>query len=228
MLSNLPSYVVPVFLGCVLFSCGFVVYWLKSSLVKQSRVLLGVLLLVAWITALSVLAYNQFFFNFDFPPRFVIVLAVPLITIFIVLWKARPALEKLSLQTLTWIHVVRVPIELVLFWLFLAEVVPELMTFEGRNFDIISGATAPLAALFLMSVKRKRLLLWWNVLALMLVLSVVGHAILSIPTEFQQLALDMPNTGVMYFPFVLLPGLVVPVVIFSHLVVILRLLRTKA
>lgn len=228
MLNNLPSYVVPVFLGCVLFSCGFIVYWLKTSQIKQSSLVVGVLLLIGWITALSVLSYNEFFLDFDLPPKFAIAPLIPLITIFILLWKAGPALEKISLESLTWVHVVRVPIELVLFWLFIATVIPIHMTFEGRNFDIISGATAPLVALFLMSAKRKRLLLWWNILALILVLAVVIHAILSIPTELQQIAFDQPNVGVLYFPFILLPGLVVPVVIFSHLLVILRLMRTKA
>jgi hypothetical protein len=227
MLSNLPGYVVPVFLACVLFTCGFIVYWLKASKIKQTKLVAGGFLLVIWMAGISVLAYNEFFLHFELPPRFALILMVPLITIFILLWKARPALERLSTQSLTWVHVVRVPIEMVLFWLFLAAVVPIHMTFEGRNFDIISGATAPLVALFLMSAKRKKLLLLWNVLALALVLAVVIHAILAIPTPIQQIAFDQPNVGVMYFPFVLLPGVVVPTVIFSHLLMILRLMKSR-
>ena len=42
----------------------------------------------------------------------------------------------------------RVGVEVVLFWLFIKRVVPESMTFEGRNFDIISGITAPFVAYF--------------------------------------------------------------------------------
>jgi hypothetical protein len=141
------------------------------------------------------------------------------------MWKARPLLDKLSLQSLTWVHAVRVPIELVLYWLFLAEYVPECMTFEGRNLDILSGFSAPLIALFFLSEKRKKILLIWNILALLLVLNVVVHAILSAPTPFQQLAFSQPNVGVMYYPFILLPALIVPAVIFSHLVVIFRLLK---
>lgn len=227
MINNLPNYVVPVFLGCVVYSLFFIFYWIRRSNAPPARVLFWSGLVLVWATLQSILAYSGFFQNFEMPPRFAMALLVPLIIIVILLWKCKDSLEKLPLQSLTWIHIVRIPVEFVLYWLFLAEVVPDYVTFEGRNFDIISGITAPLVALFLLVPSRKRILLWWNFAALILLINVVVHAILAAPTPFQQIAFDQPNTGVMYFPFILLPAIVVPTVMFSHFIVILRLLKKK-
>ena len=65
----------------------------------------------------------------------------------------------------------------------------------------------------------------WNFIALVLLLNIVGHALLSAPTPFQKLAFDMPNIGVFYFPFVWLPAFVVPAVFFAHIVSLMKLMQ---
>ena len=104
------------------------------------------------------------------------------------------------------------------------------MTVEGRNFDVLSGLTAPL--IFYFGYIRKRLnktfLLLWNFSCLALLLNVVVIAVLSAPLPFQKFAFDQPNNAVLYFPFVWLPSFVVPVVLFSHLASIRQLLMRRA
>lgn len=131
-------------------------------------------------------------------------------------------MDGLDIKTLTLLHIVRIPVEIVLFWLFVHNTVPELMTFEGRNFDIFSGITAPIVFYFGFVKKRlnKKVLLAWNVICLGLLINIVTNAILSAPFPFQQFAFDQPNTAVLYFPFNWLPACVVPLVLFSHLVAI--------
>jgi hypothetical protein len=101
------------------------------------------------------------------------------------------------------------------------------MTFEGRNFDLISGLTAPLVYYF--GMVRKKLgvntMLVWNFACLLILLFTVSNAILSAPTPFQKFAFDQPAIAVFYFPFIWLPGVVVPLVIFSHLISIRVLLK---
>ncbi|HEX8427561.1 hypothetical protein [Hymenobacter sp.] len=46
------------------------------------------------------------------------------------------------------------------------------------------------------------------------------------PTPLQQLAFEQPNVAVMQFPFVWLPIFVVPVVAFTHVVALRRLLTS--
>jgi hypothetical protein len=103
------------------------------------------------------------------------------------------------------------------------------MTFEGRNFDILAGLTAPVVAYFgfVKSRLSNRFMVMWNVISLLLLLNIVINAILSAPFRFQQFAFDQPNIAVMYFPFVWLPCFIVPVVLFSHLVLIKRLLKDR-
>ncbi|MFY8033146.1 MAG: hypothetical protein ACOVMN_01420, partial [Flexibacteraceae bacterium] len=97
--------------------------------------------------------------------------------------------------------------------------VPHIMTYEGNNFDIISGITAPFIAYF--GYNKQQLPQWvlttWNLVCLGLLFNIVITAILSAPTPFQQLAFDQPNIAVTEFPFVWLPCFIVPVVMFAHI-----------
>jgi len=68
-------------------------------------------------------------------------------------------------------------------------------------------------------------ILVWNFVCLAILLFTVSNAILSAPTPFQKFAFDQPNVAVLYFPFVWLPGIVVPLVILSHLISIRLLMK---
>jgi hypothetical protein len=103
------------------------------------------------------------------------------------------------------------------------------MTFAGRNYDVASGVFA-LAVYFIAFRGRttnKWLLAGFNVLGLLLLINVVSIAILSLPTQFQQLGLDQPNRAVLYFPYVWLPTIIVPIVLFSHLASLWKLSKSN-
>ena len=103
------------------------------------------------------------------------------------------------------------------------------MTFEGKNFDILSGLSAPFVFYYAF-IKRtisRKLLIAWNLICLALVMNVVTHGILAAPSVLQKIAFEQPNMAVLYFPFIWLPAFVVPVVIFSHLVCLRHLLLKK-
>jgi hypothetical protein len=124
---------------------------------------------------------------------------------------------------------IRIPVEIVLFLLAANKTIPELMTFSGRNFDIISGITAPIIYLLCFrgnQLRNPRLLLAWNFICLGLLLNIVMNAILSAPFPFQKFAFAQPNIAILYFPFSWLPLFIVVVVLFSHLVALSRLLKS--
>lgn len=139
----------------------------------------------------------------------------------------REFMDNINLRWLTLLHTVRIPVEVCLFWLFQSTYIPELMTFEGRNFDIIAGITAPIV--YWLYFKKKaigpKVLLAWNVVMLLFLLNIVVNALLSAPFPFQQFAFDQPNIGILYWPFNLLPSFIVPSVIFSHLIAIRQLVK---
>jgi len=105
------------------------------------------------------------------------------------------------------------------------------MTFEGTNFDILAGISAPFIAYFAFEKKllNLNLVLIWNIISLGLLLNIVVKAMLSAPSPIQKIAFEQPNIAILYFPFCWLPTFIVPIVLFSHLVAVRKLvLRTKS
>lgn len=101
------------------------------------------------------------------------------------------------------------------------------MTFESRNFDVLSGLSAPLVYYYGF-VKRqlpRGVLIVWNVVFLGLLLNIVFMAALSVPSPFQQLAFEQPNVAILYFPFVWLPSVVVLLVLLAHVAALRQLTR---
>jgi len=195
---------------------------------KPNKLIVG---LIIWTIFQSILGYNGFYQDTDpFPPRFLLVL-VPTVLLILYGLTKKPLhwiLENRNNKISTFLHTIRIPIEIVLLYLFLGQQIPELMTFEGRNFDIIAGITAPIIGFLWLEDKiGSKALLAWNIIALGLVLFIFGNGILSSELPIQQFGFDQPNRAVTYFPFILLPGLVVPIVIYTHITDIIKLMREQ-
>lgn len=195
---------------------------------RWSRVaVIATLIWTAFLGAVSLAGI--FTITSGMPPRFAPVIAVPLLVIaaLFATLKGRAFIAGLDPGVLVMLNTIRIPVELVLYGLFIHGAVPELMTFAGRNWDILSGLTAPLIWWFgyRKRVLSRAVLIGWNMLCLGFLLNIVVNAILAAPFDFQQQAFDQPNIAIFYFPYVLLPGVVVPIVLFSHLV-LLRSLTT--
>jgi hypothetical protein len=141
--------------------------------------------------------------------------------------KGRAFLDELNLPTLTFFHIIRIPVELVLFWLFISNTIPEAMTFHGRNFDILSGISALFIYYFGFVKKKlsKPVLVAWNLICFALLINVVAAAILSLPARFTQFGFEQPSIALGYFPFVLLPAVLVPLVVLSTVAAIKQLLK---
>jgi hypothetical protein len=224
-MQNLPLYISIVFVLATFYAVF--IFWNAAS---RSKTVL--IIILSWMLLHGVLAFNGFYLNTKgLPPRFSLTIAPTLIANIILFStkKGRSFIDGLNLPQLSILHVVRVPVEVVLLWLSIQKLVPQLITFEGQNFDIISGVTAPLAWFFVRRGTNTKLLLWWNLVCLGLLVNVVVTAILAAPFSFQQFAFDQPNIAVLYFPFVWLPAVIVPLVLFAHLVAIRQLTtRPKA
>ncbi|MFN7118553.1 MAG: hypothetical protein ACK4TA_17275 [Saprospiraceae bacterium] len=224
-MENIPFYVYATF-GLTLITTLYIFY-------KATQKSKGFIVLVAiWLSVQSVVGMLDFYtVTNTMPPRFQLLLLPPLVFIIVQFstQKGRLFIDSLNGKVLTLIHLVRIPVEIVLYWLFLAEAVPELMTFEGRNFDILSGMTAPFIYYFGLVKERlsKSIIIGWNILCLGLLLNIVINGILSAPTPFQQFGFEQPNIAVLHFPFMFLPACIVPIVLFSHLASIRQILLKK-
>lgn len=222
---NLPLYIPIVFGITTLLTVGL---FAKAA----GNVKATLIIILLWLAIQSAISLTGFYaVTSSNPPRFLLAVLPPVLVIIVlfVSQAGRRYIDNFSISVLTILHTIRVPVELVLFWLFINKVIPQLMTFEGRNFDILSGLSAPIIYFF--GYIRKRLsnthVLLWNFICLLLLINVVVNAILSAPFPFQQFAFDRPNIAVLYFPYILLPSCIVPIVLFSHLVAIRQLTKQK-
>lgn len=231
MIEGLPGYISVVFVLTTLLTVGIFAFAIARAGLNSRPAKFLLAFLLFWLIIQATLAYNGFFQNFDvLPPRTFVFGPLPFfILTFIYLIFFRRFLANLPLTVLTWIHVIRIPVELVLLWLFQNSLVPIEMTFEGRNFDILSGMTAPIVYFlaFRNGKVNRSLLLVWNLVALAFLANVVTIAVLSFPTPFQMIGLDQPNVGVTYFPFVWLPSVVVPIVLFCHITSLWNLISAE-
>ncbi|MDJ0645250.1 MAG: hypothetical protein QNJ57_04625 [Flavobacteriaceae bacterium] len=222
MISHLPDWINLLFIITCLLTLVF--FYLANG---KPKILL--LLILIWSILISVIAYKGFLSITDtITPRFALILIPTTIAILFGLRKKQIewVIVGRNLYLSTMLHIIRIPVEIVLFYLFLNNMIPELMTFEGRNFDIIAGITAPvIAILFAKRLISKKVLLVWNFIGLGLVSFILINGILSAELPFQQFAFDQPNKAVNYFPFVLLPATIVPIVIYTHITDIIKLLH---
>ncbi|AWV96832.1 hypothetical protein [Arcticibacterium luteifluviistationis] len=220
---EIPEYVSIIFILTTLYTI-----WLFKRAFKPNQITL--VILYVWLGLQGFLANSGFYQDTtSLPPKFGLALIPTLILIAYIFLspKGKKFMDKLDPESLYWIHTVRIPIEIVLWMLFVASQIPEAMTFRGRNFDIIAGLTAPLIIFYGIRkpiIDKNRLLLW-NVLCLFLLLNIVVMAILSIDSPLQTMSFEMPNKGIIQFPYVWLASFIVPTVLFSHLVSIRHLLK---
>lgn len=188
-----------------------------TDVLKRTRYQRTLYSLVGWAVFISVLALTGFLQDYTkFPPRVMIVLALPLITMISVTFSSpvKDLLKVIPEQNIVRLQVFRVFVEVLLWMLFIQNMLPVQMTFEGRNFDILAGLTAPLAAYFL--TRHRAVLITWNILSLGLLINIITIAILSLPSPMRVFMNEPANTIVGIFPYVWLPGLLVPLAYGLH------------
>lgn len=219
-MEDLPWYLPALFGVCVLYTFLLLVF---ASKMKRNVILISIL----WISLQSWLSFSLFYTDTTtVPPKFILAL-VPGLLFIVFLFiskKGRVYIDSLNLKMMYLIHVVRIPVEFGLYGLAIYKTIPMLMTFEGVNFDIFAGITAPLIILgyFYKDWLSDSFVLIWNFLSIGLLLTIVVNAITSVASPMQTQAFDQPNEAIMHFPYILLASYIVPVVLFSHFVAIKR------
>ena len=234
MIEKLPMYISLIFGLTTLATLLLFIWTIRHSNSEMTRkkaipIFIG---LIIWLVIQAVLTLKNYY-NTDtnyLPPKIMLFGILPTILAIISLFetqKGREFIDSLSLKNLTYLNVVRIPVEIVLFWLFLNKTIPELMTFEGRNFDIIAGITAPFIAYFGLTKNKlnRQIILIWNFISLGLLVNIVVNGLFSAPSPIQKFAFDQPNIAILNFPFSWLPTFIVPIVLFGHLTSIRQLLK---
>ena len=172
-------------------------------------------MLVAWLGLSAGLAAGGHLAHFD-PPR-----PLPLFLAGIagvVVLARSPLGTRLAALPLGWLvgfQAFRIAVELLIHRAAMEGIAPKEMSWDGYNLDIVTGLTA-LALAPLADRLPRAALHAWNLLGLGLLLTVVGTAVVAMPTPFQQLATRPPNVWIAHFPFVWLPTVLVLVALTGH------------
>ena len=210
-----------VFIGLVFAVSVFVLALLKN-VYGERAFKNGAYVLIAWLSALSILAKNGFFAEFDSLPPHLALALIPNMAFLIFLGtqkKAAQTLIKVSVVPLIAFQSFRVVMEYVLYRLVEVHALPSVLTLSGGNYDIFVGTTAPIMAVmaYVSGKKSYGVLKVWNVLGFLILTNTLAHGILSAPTRLQVFFTDPSSALIATYPWIWLPGFVVPVALAGHI-----------
>jgi hypothetical protein len=205
---------------------------LPASARLRRTVLAGVGVAI-WLAAQAAAALSGWLARFDQrPPPMVIWFASMIVMTLALGWSGfgRRFADKLPFAALIGFQAFRLPLELVMHRAAVAGIMPNVMTFTGYNFDIVTGATAlPLALLAWRRPLPRWLLLVWNATGQILLIVVAAVAFAASPV-FRAFGDDQLNVWVTQFPYVWI-AVMVAAALFGHIVTVRKLLaeaRAKA
>ncbi len=143
MMDSLPIAESALFIATTITAIGLLAYAAKSP-----RFLI---IAVAWTFIQTALALSGVYQDTtSMPPRIMLYGVFPALIFILAVFstsKGRAFVDTIDLKTLTAFHSIRIPVEIVMMMLYLHGSTSILMTYQGQNFDIISGLTAPIVAI---------------------------------------------------------------------------------
>ena len=209
---------------------GLVVAAIAAAIVgylDDRRRRIALLVLAAWVLYTGLLGFLGVLASPSVaPPRVVLILVPVLLGVAFLACSGagRDLALSFPLSLLIGAQVFRVIVELFIHQFWSVGLLPKMLTYEGANFDIVAGLSAPVVAWLIASMRlSSRLALAWNVFGLVLLANIVVRAILTTPA-LQALVTEVPNRALGTFPFTFIPGLMAPLALTLHVLAIRALL----
>jgi hypothetical protein len=137
--------------------------------------------------------------------------------------------DRISIAALVGYQGFRILAELLLASAYHQGLAPRQMTFEGYNFDIVTAITALGLAWYLRGRKKWNPLLvrLWNGMGITALMVIAFIAVTSMPSRLRLFMDEPSNIWVTYFPYILLPGVLVVAALTGHLLVARKLGRAR-
>lgn len=185
---------------------------------------------LAWVALTGALAMGGKLSFETRPPTMIVALLVMFVLVALV---GRSALglrlaQGLPLALLVGFQGFRIAVELLMHRAYTEGLMPVQMSYQGRNLDIVAGATALLVAAALALGGPAPWTRWlagaWNVLGVALLANIVGVAMLSAPTPMRRFFNEPANTWICRLPWVWLPTVFVACAALGHVLLTRRLL----
>ena len=235
MKTEIPFYIELIFIGLIIYLLIFLyrsLRYAKNSGGYNFSVTKILLMVLAWLGIMGYCAGKDFFTDFStFPPKFMVAILVPLITMIalVSVKRSREVLLNFPVRNIVGFQSFRIVMEIILWLIFIYQIIPEQMTFEGRNWDVLVGLTAPVVVwmVFKKRLVGNKFLIAWNIFGILLLTNIVITALLSTPLPIRYFMNEPANTMIVYYPMVWLPSFVVPMAYFGHIVSLAQCLQGK-
>lgn len=193
----------------------------------------ALLVLIGWLTYVSVMSMTGVFATVSMPPRIPLLLILPCFGFMAWFFRSGRFDDIIAATPQSWLvytQAFRIPVELLLLASYMEGLIPRAGTFEGYNFEIVTAITALLVGYF--GVTRKILpnsiVLLWNYFGLVTLTIVVfifiSHAFFpGIYTNPEPLLIETFGA----FPYTLLAGFLMPLAVFMHVFSITKIRRDR-
>ena len=197
---------------------------------RQLILLMAAILL--WQLYIYQLSFSGILRNFDFPPRFFVYLILPAFLfsfVFLFYHRNRPWLQQIEHHQIIYLQSFRVAIEVLFVEAVHAGILHQEVAVLGYDYDLFFALTAIPMGLLLKNKKvKKSLLLLWNYLGLLIILSILFLFVCSVyyPQLFGASDVLLPKEFADY-PYAIIPGFLVPTAFFLHLLSIFKTISNK-
>ena len=190
---------------------------------RKNKFVQGYVIFVAlWVAYVSMLAGTGFLADFSLPPKVVVFVILPAFAI--IIWfftakKFRDIIDGFPISFTVYFQSFRIVVELLILGLYKEGLGPELVSFEGRNFDILAGLSAPMIGYLAYNrrVLSHKAVIVWNICCLLLLANIVFIFISLIVRpqiwsfDSTPISLDFPR-----LPYVYIAAAFMPAAVFMH------------
>lgn len=195
---------------------------------RLGRLWIGLFL---WFAYTFAIAKSGFLDDWSLPPRFPMLLIFPVfifIGVFLYKQQKSPVIAAIPKSWLIYYQSFRIVIESLFVASVGAGILHPEVTFEGYNYDIVFGATAPIIAYLVFNKKffSEKVALAWNYLGLAVISVIIFLFVTTMyfPAVWGSTE-PLAAKGFLDFPYVLVASFLMPSAVFMHILSIIQLKR---
>jgi hypothetical protein len=173
-----------------------------------------------WLLYVGLLSYSGIVSNTALRPPGIIYVALPAVLFVLLVFARSDAGARIAAAFPIWVIIgmqtFRIGVELLLHRLWMDGLAPRVVTYQGRNIDILIGLSAPLIG-WISTRGRwgERLALGWNVIGLLTLANAITLSALTAP-GLNLIHSEVPNTAIGGFPFIYVAGFFAPLAMALH------------
>lgn len=199
-----------------------------TAKVRSKKFTVALVVLVIWISYLTILSRTTILRDLNMPPKFPLLIFLPLVLGMILFYRQSKNSGVVHAIPRSWpiyFQSFRIVVEILILFTFFEGILPKSATFEGMNFDVIMGVSAPFVGAYVVKYPhRKKIQYIWNIVGIFMVLF-VGFIIASsmyFPSIWNSTT-ALVSMQFVEMPYLLLAGFLAPIAIFMHVVSLVQL-----